>query len=471
MSEFSRILVIDDDESFRKIVEYNLRQAGYEVVCAQTGSEGLAWVEKESFGVVITDIKMPGMDGLSVLREVKKRSPDTPVIMITAYGSIEMAVEAMKEGAHDYITKPLNRHALLVTIEKALRYRTLREENLRLRQELGERFHAERIVGISAAVKDLVDKARRLAEVDATVLITGETGTGKDLVARAIHYNSRRREHPFVAVNCAAIPRELLESELFGHVKGAFTGATRDRKGRFQEADRGTLFLDEIGSMEPALQVKLLRVLQDQKVSRVGEEKSVQVDVRILAATNANLRAAVESGEFREDLYYRLNVVPLEVPPLREHLEDIPVLVDHFLGFLESGRKIHMDPGVLKAFQAYRWPGNVRELENVMERMLIFRTGDTLGPDGLPPEILGNRSEGTHKDDAWVRLPPEGVSLEELERKIILKALEMNGWNQVHTSRFLRIPRHILLYRMEKYRIQPPEGKGHTDPQTGLPSE
>jgi DNA-binding NtrC family response regulator len=463
MSEQNRILLIDDDESFRKILEYTLRQSGYEVVCAQNGQEGLTWLAKEFFGVVITDIKMPGMGGLEVLREVKKRSPDTPVIMVTAYGSIEMAVEAMKEGAHDYITKPLNRPALMMTLEKAFRYRKLREENLRLREELGERFGIDQIVGISVAVKDLLAKIRRVTEVDATVLITGETGTGKDLVARAIHYQSHRREYPFVALNCAAIPGELLESELFGHVKGAFTGATRDRKGKFQAADHGTLFLDEIGSMEPALQAKLLRVLQDQKVSRVGEDKPIRLNVRILAATNADLHAAVLSGSFREDLYYRLNVVPIQVPPLRERPEDLEVLVDHFLGLLEPGKKISMSPVVIEAFRGYDWPGNVRELQNVIERMLIFRTGDTLGPEGLPPEILWKHSKEKAGENTLFRLPAEGISLEELERTVVEKALEINDWNQVRTAKYLRIPRHILLYRMEKYQIRVPEGKSRAE--------
>lgn len=457
MSELRRVLVIDDDQSFRAILEYTLKQAGYEVTCAASGEEALALVDRDSFGAVLTDIKMPGMDGLTVLREVKKRTPETAVIVITAYGSIEMAVEAMKEGAYDYVTKPLNRDALLLTLDKALRYRTLTEENRRLRQELGETYGPERLVGASAAFQDLVKKAARLAEVDAPVLITGETGTGKDLVARFIHYNSGRKDHPFVAVNCAAIPRELLESELFGHVKGAFTGATRDRKGRFQAADRGTLFLDEIGSMETALQAKLLRVLQDQVISRVGEEKSTRVNVRILAATNADLKSAVKRGEFREDLYYRLNVVELRIPPLRERPEDIPPLVEHFIGLAAPGRKIRIAPQVHEAFRAYRWPGNVRELRNVLERMLIFTAGDTLTTDYLPPEILAtSTSKPILQDEGWVRLPADGVSLEELERSIVLQALVRNGWNQAQAARFLKIPRHVLLYRMEKYGIRGP---------------
>ncbi len=457
MPELRRVLVVDDDQSFRAILEYTLKQAGYEVTCAASGEEALDLLDRDSFGAVLTDIKMPGMDGLAVLREAKQRAPETAVIVITAYGSIEMAVEAMKEGAYDYVTKPLNRDALLLTLEKALRYRTLTEENLRLRRELGEAYGPERLVGVSAAFQDLVKKASRLAEVDAPVLITGETGTGKDLVARSIHYGSRRRNHPFIAVNCAAIPRELLESELFGHVKGAFTGATRDRKGHFQAADRGSLFLDEIGSMETALQAKLLRVLQDQVVCRVGEDRSTRVNVRILAATNADLKSAVERGEFREDLYYRLNVVELRIPPLRERPEDIPPLVEYFVGLAAPGRKIRIAHEVLEAFQAYRWPGNVRELKNVLERMLIFTAGDTLGTEYLPPEILGTlTAHPSQQGQAWVRLPTEGVSLEELERSIVLQALERNGWNQAQAARFLKIPRHVLLYRMEKYGIRGP---------------
>jgi two-component system, NtrC family, response regulator len=453
MSDSKKILVVDDDDSFRKVLEYNLKQAGYDVVCARHGREGLDLLGREGFGVVITDMKMPEMDGLAFLREIKRHTPDTAVVIVTAYGSIEMAVEAMKEGAQDYITKPLNRSALLMTMERAFRYRRLREENLRLREELGVRFDTDRIIGVSRGIRDLVEKVKRVAIVNATVLITGETGTGKDLVARAIHHNSPRHEYPFVAVNCGAIPAELLESELFGHVKGAFTGATRDRVGRFQAADRGTLFLDEIGSMEISLQTKLLRVLQDQNVTRVGEEKAVRVDVRIVAATNADLRAAVEAGAFREDLYYRLNVVPLHAPPLREHLEDIPALVDHFLSVLAPGKGIKVHPEVLAAFKGYEWPGNVRELQNVIERMLIFRSGATLGAENLPLEISEAKGGKAIGEEALVQLPSEGVSLENLERSIIVKALQMNEWNQSRTAKFLRIPRHVLIYRIEKYKI------------------
>ena len=453
----SRILIIDDDESFRSVLQYNLQKAGYEVTSSPDGLRGLKLLEKESFDVVVTDIKMPGMDGLEILRRVKSDYPQILVIMITAFGSITMAVEAMREGAYDYITKPLNREALLATLEKALHYQSLKEENLRLKQELGERFQVGRIIGDSAATKALIEQIERIAATAATVLITGETGTGKDLAARAIHYNSRRRDGPLVEVNCAAIPRDLLESELFGHVKGSFTGAIRDRKGKFHAADGGTLFLDEIGSMEVSLQAKLLRVIEDQQVTRVGEEKPSQVDLRILAATNTDLQAATAAGRFREDLYYRLNVVPLPIRPLRERRQDIPPLAEHFVRLGAPGREVRIHPEVMAALQSYHWPGNVRELKNVIERMLIFRSGDTLSLHSLPPEIVPDAESRKLPEQGHVRLPPEGVALEELEREIVVRALEMNGWNQAQTAKFLRVPRHILLYRLEKYGIRPPD--------------
>jgi len=457
MKRAAKILLIDDDESFRKILDYNLKKEGYEVVSAPDGRKGLKRLETESFGVVVTDMKMPDMDGMEVLRRVKTEHPETIVIMITAHGSIEMAVEAMREGAYDYITKPLNRDALFMTLEKALQYQDLKEENLRLKEELGERFQVGRILGTSPAIKALVQQIERVAETDATVLITGETGAGKDLAARAIHYNSPRKDHALIEVNCAAIPKDLLESELFGHAKGAFTGATRDRKGKFQAANRGTLFLDEIGIMDMGLQAKLLGVLQDHQVTRVGEEKPVGVDVRILAATNTDLRAAVEAGRFREDLFYRLNVVPLHVPPLRDHREDIPLLAERFTKVYAPGKNVEIQEDVLEAFKAYDWPGNVRELQNVIERMLIFQTEDTLGPESLPKEVVQSRLAIKVRGEGCIQLPPEGASLEALEREIVVKALEMNGWNQARAAKFLQVPRHILLYRMEKYRIHPPD--------------
>ena len=288
------------------------------------------------------------------------------------------------------------------------------------------------------------------------MLISGETGAGKDLAARAIHYNSPRKGHPLIEVNCAAIPKDLLESELFGHAKGAFTGAIRARKGKFQAANGGTLFLDEIGNMDIGLQAKLLRVLQDHQVTRLGDERPMGVDVRILAATNTDLRAAVEQGRFREDLYYRLNVVPLHVPALREHSEDIPLLAEHFIKVHAPGRSVKIQEEVLDAFNAYNWPGNVRELQNVIERMLIFQTGDTLGTQSLPPEVLQTRFTMRVQGEGFIQLPSEGVSLEALEREIVVKALEMNNWNQARAAKFLQVPRHILLYRMEKYDIRSP---------------
>ena len=458
MNKPVRVLILDDDESFRTVLRYNLTQAGYEVMGAEDGHEGLRLLERHPFSVLISDIKMPGMDGMEVLRHAREKRPDLIVIMVTAYGSIEMAVEAMRDGAHDYITKPLNRDELLLTLQRALERKHLEQENLRLREELGERFHVDRIVGDSAPMRQLLESVRKVAATDATVLLTGETGTGKELVARAIHYNSPRRDRPLVVVNCAAIPKDLLESELFGHVKGAFTGAARERDGTFAAADRGTLFLDEIGTLAYGLQAKLLRVLQDRQVTKVGGEKPFTVDVRIVAATNADLRSAVEEGTFREDLYYRLNVVPLEIPPLRERKEDIPSLAEHFLGELSPGKPLAAHPQVLKALTAYPWPGNVRELRNVIERMVIFQSGDTLLPETLPREILGSPSNAPGGGGNPIDLPPEGASLEEMEKAIVVRALEINGWNKSRTAKFLRVPRHILLYRMEKYGLKPDPG-------------
>jgi DNA-binding NtrC family response regulator len=453
MSE--RILLVDDDVSLRRVLEYNLQEEGYDVVAAADGAEGLRLFDERSPRLVITDLKMPVMDGFQLLAEVKERSPSTLVIVITAFGAVETAVEAMKAGAYDYITKPFNRDELKLVVRKALQLSGLSEENRRLKEELSDRSDFRSIIGISASMRRVFDVVRRVADADVTVLITGESGTGKELVARAIHTMGGRREGPFVPVNCSAIPRDLLESELFGHVKGAFTGAVRDKAGKFQQAEGGTLFLDEIGDLPVDLQPKLLRALQERVFDPVGGSPR-KADVRVVAATNADLEELISEGRFREDLYYRLAVIPVRLPPLRERAEDVPLLVKHFTE-KHSRSPVAFSPEALHLLGAYAWPGNVRELENTVERVLIMRAGDVISPEDLPERIRGGRALRAGRK--VVNLPDEGYSLEDLEREVVVEALERNNWNQTLSAKFLRIPRHTLIYRMEKYGIQPERKK------------
>jgi DNA-binding NtrC family response regulator len=448
-----KILIIDDDTSLRRVLEYNLQEEGYRVLAAADGAEGLSLFDGEQPDLVITDLKMPGVSGFQVLAAVKERSPQTPVMVITAFGAVETAVEAMKLGAYDYITKPFNRDELRLTVRKALELRGLAEENRRLKDELTERAEFHNIIGISRGMEQVFALVRKVADTEATVLITGESGTGKELVARAIHSLSARRERPFVAINCAAIPRELLESELFGHVKGAFTGAIRDKIGKFQAAEGGTLFLDEVGELPVELQPKLLRALQEREVAPVGGTTPRKLDVRVVAATNSDLEEAIAAGTFREDLYYRLAVIPAHLPPLRERPEDIPLLVRHFTA-KHGAPSVGFAPEALVALQRHAWPGNVRELENTVERLLILRNSDLLSLAELPDKVRGAIRENGGR---VVNLPPEGYSLEQLEREVVIEALERCDWNQTAAARFLRIPRHTLIYRMEKYKINPQE--------------
>jgi DNA-binding NtrC family response regulator len=451
------ILIIDDDTSLRRVLEYNLQEAGYAVATAASGEEGLVQFDEVSPALVITDMKMPGMDGIQVLKEVKARSHETLVIMITAFGTIDIAVEAMKSGAYDYITKPFNRDELRLTVAKALQFSGLAIENKRLKGELADRIDFRSLVGSSAAMEKVFGIVRKVADTEASVLITGESGTGKELVARSIHAGSERRNGPFIAINCAAIPRDLLESELFGHVKGAFTGAVKDKTGRFTLADGGTLFLDEVGELPLELQPKLLRALQERTIEPVGGTKEQKLDVRVVAATNLDIEQAITKGVFREDLYYRLAVIPIHLPPLRQRRDDIPLLLRHFCN-KHSADKVTFDKQSLAAITGYGWPGNVRELENLVERLLIMRNTDTITSDDLPDKIRSNVSTtGPAQDSGTViNLPDDGYSLEQLEREIVVQSLERNGWNQTAAARFLRIPRHTLIYRMEKYEILPP---------------
>ena len=450
-----KILIIDDDSSLRRVLEYNLQQEGYDVYTAADGESGLQLFAEKAPPVVITDLKMPGMSGFQLLSAVKERSPATVVIVLTAFGAIDTAVEAMKLGAFDYLTKPFNREELKLTVLKALQLQGLSEENRLLKEELSGRAEFKSIVGTSRAMEGVFSVVRKVADTEATVLITGESGTGKELVARAIHSGSSRRGAPFVAVNCAAIPRDLLESELFGHVKGAFTGAIRDKEGKFQLADGGTIFLDEVGDLPLELQPKLLRVLQERVVEPVGGTDQQKIDLRVVAATNADLERWIAEGKFREDLYYRLCVIPIQLPPLRERVEDVALLVRYFCAkFRAEG--VTFSKQALERLQSYAWPGNVRELENTVERLLIMREGDEIGVDDLPEKIsaIAPAPEG-----GVLRLPPGGYSLEQLEMEVVLEALTRCEWNQTAAARFLRIPRHTLIYRMEKYNIVQPGRK------------
>ncbi len=445
------ILLIDDDDSLRRVMEFSLTEAGYTVRAAANGEEGLRLFDQDSFNAVITDITMPGMSGMDVLAKIRKLNELVPVIVITAYGTIESAVDAMKKGAFDYITKPFNRDELRLTLEKALKMRRLEKENVELRAQVTERYRFESIIGAGQRIKDVLDMAGRVAVSDASVLITGESGTGKELLAKGIHFNSRRTDGPFVAINCAAIPENLIESELFGHVKGSFTGAVKDREGKFEQADGGTLFLDEIGELRVELQAKILRALQERQVDRVGGTRPIDVDVRVIAATNKDVDRAVKEGSFREDLYYRLSVVTLQMPPLRERREDIPLLVNYFLKKFNRDEDVRLDPEALSVMKGYGWPGNVRELENVIERASVLRRSAVITGSDLPDKL---KKEKTDVLQVILNLPDEGISLEELEKSLIMKALDTHHGNQTRAAEYLGITRPTLIYRMEKYGIK-----------------
>lgn len=444
-----KVLVIDDDASLRRVLEYNLEEEGYAVQAAASGEEGLYLLGQTPFDLVITDMKMSGMDGLRVLKSIKEKSPETLVIIITAFGTVDIAVQAIKAGAYDYITKPFNREALKLTVKKALQFNGLAVENKRLKNELSDQADFRTMVGSSKAMEKVFDVIRKVADTEAAILITGESGTGKELVARSLHANSSRREAPFVTINCAAIPRDLLESELFGHVKGAFTGAVRDKTGKFQLAEGGTLFLDEVGELPIELQPKLLRALQEKEVEPVGDTKTQKIDLRIVSATNLDIDKAMTEGTFREDLYYRLSVIPIHLPSLRERRNDIPLLIRYFCN-KQGGEKVTFNQDTLETLVRYPWPGNVRELQNCIERLLIMRNSDTIMRDDLPDKI---RDNPMLSGSVVINLPDEGYSLEQLEREVVVAALERNAWNQTAAARFLRIPRHTLIYRMEKYEI------------------
>ena len=454
------ILLVDDDASLRRIVEHTLAAQGHAVLSAANAAEALRLFKAGPVDLVITDIRMPDMDGIELLRQIKRLDENAVVVMITAFSSVETAVEAMKAGACDYVTKPFSREEFKVVVEKGLRQRELLAENRELHQELAQRFSLPNIVGTSERMQKVFKVVSQVAPRDTTVLIQGETGTGKELIARAIHFLSPRAKKPFVAVNCSAIPEGLIESEMFGHVKGAFTGAIGDRPGRFEQAEGGTIFLDEIGEVLPHVQVTLLRALQEKQVDRVGGAKPVDVDVRVIAATSRNLDEDLKTGKFRADLFYRLSVVPIRMPPLRERREDVPALLDHFLRKL-GARNCRVAPEALSALQGYAWPGNVRELENVIERTLVLRERpDALTAADLPDYVSKAAPAPTPPSSpADIQIPPEGVSLEDVERQLLLRALEAAHWNQTRAAQLLKISRQTLIYRMEKYRLRGQTGK------------
>lgn len=440
-----RILVVDDQSSVRELLRAVLESDGHEVETAASGEEAVARLKTGFHDLVIMDIRMPGLDGVAALGRMKDLSPETGVVMMTAYASVETAVEAMKRGALDYITKPIDIDEVRTVIARFAEASSPEEDVGEEDVEVGGE-----VVGASAAFREVLEIAHRVAEADATVLVLGESGTGKEVIAREIHRASGRARKPFVAVNCSAIPEGLLESELFGHEKGAFTGAVRQKKGRFEIADGGTIFLDEIGDMSAALQAKLLRFLQDHTFQRVGGSSDTNVDVRVIAATNRDLDAAVADGSFREDLFFRLNVVSIVVPPLRSRREDIPLLVEHFLRvYTQAGSKPKkMSPRAMRLAMDYDWPGNIRELENAIQRAVVLSRGETIFPEHLPAKVQA--VAGDEADDA----PRVGRTIREVERDTIVKALRETGGNRTHAAKILGISRRTLQNKIREYEIE-----------------
>jgi len=446
-----RILLADDDDALRRVIQYKLEQEGYEVSTVNDGEKALDELKSGQFDLVLSDIKMPKLTGVQLLEQVKKIQPSLEVILMTAFADVSQAVRAVKLGAFDYLTKPFEDDQLLIAIEKALKYKKLEDENKALKEKLHGKRYLDNIIGISRPFKELMDLVDKIAPSDATVLLTGESGTGKEVIARAIHYKSPRMDNEFIVVNCAAIPKELIESELFGHVRGAFTGAIKDKKGKFELADGGTLLLDEIGELSLELQAKLLRVVQERIVEPIGSEKKVEVDIRLLAATNVNLKELVTDGKFREDLFYRLNVIPIRMPSLRERTEDIPILMREFIRKIEHDRKIDVAPELIRVLEKYRWPGNIRELENLVERMVILRKSDMLTESDLPSDFMPDYAKNDDKPDIAVK---KNLTFHEAEKKLILDALREFAGNKSKAARYLNIPRHVLIYRLKKYGIQ-----------------
>ncbi|MFO7727936.1 MAG: sigma-54 dependent transcriptional regulator [Desulfonatronovibrio sp.] len=453
----SQILVIDDEKNYLLILETILSEEGYGVTALNDPQMALDYLDESEVDVIVTDMKMPGISGQDVLEHVRKNYPHIPVLIMTAYGSIDGAVEAMKCGAFDYISKPFSNNELLLSIKKAVMLSRSEQEIILLRQTLAEQHGPHKLVGRSKPVREVLQMVSKVAPSKSTVLVTGESGTGKELVAKAIHYTSARKNGPFISVNCMSLSPGVLESEIFGHEKGSFTGATAMKKGRFELAHGGTLFLDEIGELSADLQVKLLRVLQEKAFERVGGDKTINVDIRLVAATNKDLKQRVEQGYFREDLYYRLNVVNINIPPLRERREDIPVLVAHFMQKL-SGQEVQTNrkftPDALEYLTAYEWPGNVRQLENVVERCMVLAARDIIGVEDLPSEIKDEEAQFKSAVDLLpVKLELAGT-LEKIEAALIRRALVKSNFIQVKAAELLNISKSLLQYKLKKYNIQ-----------------
>jgi two-component system response regulator HydG len=447
-----KILVVDDEQSHRTMLKAVLGKEGFEVSEADDGTSAVKAVENDTFDLILMDIRMTDMDGIEAITEIKKFSPSIPVIMMTAYASVKTAVEALKSGAYDYLTKPLDMDELKILIRKALNYYHLQKENIFLRERLADRFDFSQIIGRSRAMKELFETLSLIAPSDATVLIYGESGTGKEIVANAIHQNSPRAQKPFIKVNCAALPETLLESELFGHERGAFTGAVTRKAGRFQLADGGSLFLDEISDMSLTTQVKLLRVLQEREFEPLGSTKTVHVDIRLVAATNKDLEAEVKEGQFREDLFYRLNVVSIHLPPLRKRKDDIPLLAEHFFRVYQEKNKSSLKgflPKTMDVMIRYDWPGNVRELENVVERAVLFSRGEFISPEDLPPHLQGSE----YQEQSLVSVPP-GITLKDVEKEVILQTLGETKGSRTQTARILGISRKTLQNKLKEYGIK-----------------
>ena len=462
MDDKYRILIVDDEAQNREFLKDILGREEYEIEMAVDGKDAVQKISQDFFHIVLTDLMMPALDGLGVIRWLVKHKPDTIGILFTGYGSIKTAVEAMRIGAFDYLTKPFKAEEIVIVVQKAVEHLRLRQENVLLKQQLKTQNRIDNMVGTSDKMQKVFDLIGKIAATDSTILILGESGTGKELVAKAIHYNSLRATCPFVPVNCGAIPEELLESELFGHEKGAFTGAFRLRIGRFELANSGTIFLDEISEMSPNLQVKLLRVIQEREFERVGGVKPIKIDVRIIAATNKNLEEEVAQGRFREDLYYRLNVIPIHLPPLRDRTEDIPILIRHFLEKFHNQRPVAVKDFSRKAISClmrYKWPGNVRELENLVERMTVLCDGNEVELSDLPDKIMTGSIQAV-ACIPQIELPEEGIDLStavsDFEKSIILQALNKSNWVKNRAAKLLKVNRTTLVEKIKKQRLENP---------------
>jgi DNA-binding NtrC family response regulator len=441
----SVILVIEDEEKYRRVIGLHLSSSGFQVKAVGTAEDGLK--NAADADLVLTDLKLPGMDGLAFLEQLRLQDMRTPVIVMSAFGTVEIAVDAMKKGAVDFLPKPFSLDHLTVVVEKALEVRKLRDENRELREALNQRYQFENIIGRSASMQEIFGTVARIAPTRATVLLCGESGVGKDVIARAIHHHSPRKDRPFVKINCTAIPENLMESELFGYEKGAFTGANMSKAGKFETANTGSVFLDEIGDVPGSIQVKLLRVLQDREFERLGSNRTLHTDVRVIAATNVDLREALEQGTFREDLYYRLNVVPINIPPLRERKEDIPYLVDHFAQ--KFGGSI--TEGALERLTAYHWPGNVRELENVVERSILLASGPRVEAEDVRIDTSQRSRPAAGTTDHFL---PEGMTLDQYEQSLIREALKRADGNKSQAARLLGLTRNALRYRLAQMGLE-----------------